>query len=217
MKSALSTMAVGVALACVCHAASAQSVPTTVTVTQQGNGNTAYAEQVGLSLTLPTDALGVSATIVQIGDNNRAGGPGSTAGGIIQRAPSINTSALIYQNGRENNAGIDQNRMIGSRGENESRITQLGSGNNAMLRQDLITSSLATIDQSGTGNRTSVERRGLAGTAFPRSWSRWRNRIRMTVWKITISAARRPNALVRWKRQGCSTSGSRSSTGGSLR
>ena len=163
MKFALSTIAVGVALAGVCHVASAQTIPTSVTVTQQGNGNTLQAEQVGFGA---PDTAGPQGTIVQIGDNNHVGGPGATTGGLFQRAPARGSVAAIQQNGSGNNAGITQDGTIRAAGPLEARITQLGNANTATIRQEIVTSSTAVVEQSGAGNLARVEQINSTDTSI---------------------------------------------------
>ncbi|MEO7494086.1 MAG: hypothetical protein ABIT83_06380 [Massilia sp.] len=151
MKCVVSAIAIGATLACACHVASAQS---SVTVTQQGDGNTSSTEQV-INPALATQAPLAFAVISQIGTNNHAGGPGATSSGIYQR-DNFATYALIQQNGAGNNAGITQEFTRGY-SPVEGRMTQLGNGNSATVKQYIVTSSTAAVDQTGTGNVARVE------------------------------------------------------------
>lgn len=147
MKTALSSIVIGVALACACHVVAAGP---SVTITQQGNGNTTSAEQSDL----PNE---MSVTITQIGDNNHVGGPGAIGPGVIQHGPveSFGTTLSIYQNGTGNNAGIVQGTVyefaVGA------SIEQTGSGNSAAVRQEYVSGPLIEVKQNGTGNRVDVK------------------------------------------------------------
>jgi hypothetical protein len=154
MTSGFSRIAIGAALACACHLASAQNVESTVTVTQQGNGNTSYAEQ--YAVTTPNN--GAQLTITQIGDNNHVGGPGATTGGVIQRNTAYGPLvAQVQQNGKGNNAGLIQENNGNAAVAADGRITQLGNGNDAALRQADSSYVEAVVEQSGTGNLARIE------------------------------------------------------------
>jgi hypothetical protein len=162
MKSARSTIFTGAILACACQAVSAQDFTGNVTVTQQGNGNTSYAEQAGG----PSFPVRATITIAQAGNDNHVGGPGAAAGGVLQLDNGGLISALIQQTGAGNNAGITQTGNGGAL-PNSARITQLGTGNSALLRQYSSSDSSVAIDQSGAGNVADVAHNG--GTASLRT------------------------------------------------
>jgi hypothetical protein len=148
MKFTLSAIAAGATLACACQLAHAQS---TVTVTQQGNANTVSAEQVVPNPNDPSVPRAANATVIQIGNGNHAGGPGGRRAGIYQR-DNVGTFALIQQNGTANNAGVMQDGTCGFAARVEASITQAGNANDATIRQHIVTSSPAIVEQTGSGN-----------------------------------------------------------------
>lgn len=152
MKTVLSSVALGAALACACHPVVAAP---TVTTTQQGIANTAYTEQIG------GDAL-TAATIVQIGNNNRAGDPLAQTPGIYQRmAPAA--SASIRQQGDGNTANIVQD---GTRMPVTAQIGQVGNRNTAAITQTIVTYSDASLSQTGTGNVARLDQSQVADLGF---------------------------------------------------
>lgn len=177
MKFALSAITVGAVLALSSHVALAQS---TVTVTQQGNTNIAYAEQIGASSTVPTDPTNVIATITQIGDNNRVGTPSSGYRGIYQNSNQAGASALVFQQGRSNTASVVQDGTSATRGEVDARVTQLGNSNQAVVGQEIVTSSIFSLDQNGTGNIANMFQVNSADTRLQGTQNGDSNRISVT-------------------------------------
>ena len=148
MKAKFSAIALGAILACACGGALAQI---TATTTQQGVGNTAYTEQIG------TIDQRITATIEQIGNNNRAGDPATRTPGIFQRPehPLGQPVATIRQNGDENTASIVQERIAF---DAEVLIQQVGNNNSAAIAQNLLTGVGPTsLSQTGSNNVARVE------------------------------------------------------------
>lgn len=156
MKATLSAIGLGALIASACTAAFA--APTS-TISQTGIGNAAYTEH---TLVEPTSAA--SATIIQVGNNNRAGDPVAHTPGIIQRNITAysGATALISQLGNENAAAIVQD---GTSFPVDATIQQKGDRNSATLAQTIVTWSPATIIQTGTDNVAALDQTG-ADTFF---------------------------------------------------
>jgi hypothetical protein len=147
MKPVLSAVALSVGLV---YAGQFAAAAPTVTVSQSGAGNTAAAEQSGFA----PDA-DVSIRITQTGNNNHAGGPGGTTGGIVQYGPGTRGIVTVSQTGTGNNAGIVQ----GVAGPHPQfvDILQAGTANTAVVRQEITSGTDIAVRQNGTGNTTSIE------------------------------------------------------------
>jgi hypothetical protein len=147
MKAKLSAIAIGAILACACGGALAQI---TATTTQQGIGNTAYTEQIG-------NDPRMSATIEQIGNNNRAGDPVTKTPGIFQRPVTGGglPEATIRQRGDENTASIVQERIFFTV---RALIEQVGNNNTAAISQEGLQGiDLTSLNQNGNHNVARVE------------------------------------------------------------
>jgi hypothetical protein len=154
MKTSLSAIALAALLAC--NFAYAQ----TITITQQGTGNEAYAEQQG---PLPGPDFNPTATIIQIGNNNHAGDPGSRTPGILQRERFESANARILQNGNENTASIVQDAVALAV---NALIEQVGNGNTAAIRQHIQTSSNGSLRQTGNNNVATLDQEGVSDSGF---------------------------------------------------
>ena len=155
MKITLSGSAVGAFLALTCGGAMAQ---VTATTTQQGSGKTALTEQV------QTYIEDMTATIEQIGNNNRVGDPGTQTPGIYQRPQhgSGGADATVRQRGDGNVASIRQERIAYGA---IVLIEQVGNNNSAAVRQDLLTyGETTTLRQTGNDNVASFERLNTGDT-----------------------------------------------------
>jgi hypothetical protein len=148
MQAKLSAIGLGALLACACGGALAQI---TATTTQQGIGNTAYTEQIS------TTDFGISATIEQIGNNNRAGDPVTKTPGIFQRpvTGAARLEAAIRQRGDENTASIVQERNIFP--DVTALIEQVGNNNTAAITQDVAQGVNASLNQNGHHNVARVQ------------------------------------------------------------
>jgi len=147
MKFALSAVALSVSLACACQFAAAAP---TIMGSQSGAGNTATAEQSGFD-----PNADVSIRITQTGNDNHVGGPGSTTGGILQYGPGTRGILTVRQTGTGNNAGIVQG-VVGPLPQFVD-ITQTGTANTAVVRQEITSGTDIGVRQNGTGNTTSIE------------------------------------------------------------
>jgi hypothetical protein len=148
MKAALSAIGLGALIATAFNVASAAP---TATTTQTGTGNTAYTEQTLVDPTAPA-----SATIIQVGNNNRAGDPATLTPGILQTNITGFSAAVAKtrQVGNENTASIVQD---GTSMPVNAKIRQIGDNNSAGITQHLVTYSDGILHQKGTNNVAMLE------------------------------------------------------------
>ena len=124
---------------------------TSADINQKGQDNAAYAEQV-------ENANGsVAATIVQSGNNNRAGNPDSSAvspaaGGIWQKDSGGNTMAEIRQTGNSNLGMVMQEGVTGK----YARVTQIGNSHTGTIAQQGGTGGGAELMQTGEGQSATI-------------------------------------------------------------
>lgn len=120
-------------------------------INQTGQGNAAYAEQVENS------NASIAATIVQSGNNNRAGNPDSALvslaeGGILQKGNFGNTTAEVRQTGNGNLGMVTQEGVTGK----YARATQIGNGNTGAIVELGGTGGGAALTQIGDDHRASI-------------------------------------------------------------
>jgi hypothetical protein len=177
MQSRFSALVLALGMGLACHAASAQNITSNVTVTQQGNGNTSYAEQYAVT----TANTGAQLTITQIGDNNHVGGPGATGVGVIQsNTPVGPLVAVVQQQGSGNNASLIQDNNGNAALAASARITQTGTGNDAMFRQITTSYGEAVVEQSGSGNVARIDQLSGGDTNLRSAQNGTGNRVTIT-------------------------------------
>ena len=157
MKATLIAISIGAILASASHAAFAEP---TATTTQTGIGNSAYTEQ-----TLVGPNATISATIIQVGNNNVAGDPALQTPGIFQRGAKegSQTHALISQEGDEHAAAIVQD---GTKSPVNAEIVQFGLSNEATVTQTVMTWGDGMLRQEGVNNSATLEQVGSGDLTF---------------------------------------------------